>query len=87
MLDSSGHGHNGTIRSTEPVLNFGDPNLNDHLWTLTERPLDEVVAAITDAEQRLTRLADSPGIADQPDRRWVDDWLHRSYQAFRARPR
>jgi hypothetical protein len=19
---------------------------------------------------------------DQPDRRWVDDWLHRGYQAF-----
>jgi hypothetical protein len=52
-----------------------------------ERPLDEVAAAITDAEQRLTRLADSPGIAEQPDRRWVDDWLHRSYQAFWARPR
>ena len=47
-----------------------------------ERPLDEVLAAITDAEERLTRLADNPAIADQPDRRWVDDWLHRSYQAF-----
>ena len=35
MVDSSGNGNNGTILSAEPVLNFGDPNLNDHLWTLT----------------------------------------------------
>jgi uncharacterized protein len=44
-----------------------------------ERPLDEVVDAITDAEERLARLRDSSAIADQPDRRWVDEWLHRSY--------
>jgi len=24
-------------------------------------------------------------IADQPDRRWVDDWLHRSYLNFWTR--
>ena len=35
VLDSSGNGGNGTILSAEPVLNFGDPTLNDHLWTLT----------------------------------------------------
>ena len=35
VVDSSGNGNNGTILSAEPVLNFGDPNLNDHLWTLT----------------------------------------------------
>jgi hypothetical protein len=34
VVDSSGNGNNGTILSAEPVLNFGDPNLNDHLWTL-----------------------------------------------------
>ena len=47
-----------------------------------ERPLPEVLEAISDAEERLSRLRDSPAIADQPDRRWVDDWLHRSYQNF-----
>src|SRR5215813_2007442 len=47
-----------------------------------ERPLDEVLGAITDAEQQLARLRDSPAIADQSDRRWVDDWLHRSYLNF-----
>jgi len=35
VTDSSGNGNNGTILSAEPILNFGDPNLNDHLWRLT----------------------------------------------------
>jgi uncharacterized protein len=47
--------------------------------------LDEVLDAITDAEERLARLRDNPGIASQPDRRWVDDWLHRSYLNFWTR--
>jgi hypothetical protein len=50
-----------------------------------ERPLAEVLGAITSAETRLTELRDSPAIADQPDRRWVDAWLHRSYLDFWAR--
>ena len=44
-----------------------------------ERPLAEVLDAVSDAEARLTQLRDIPAIADQPDRRWVDEWLHRSY--------
>ena len=47
-----------------------------------ERPLAEVLDAVSDAETRLAQLRDSPAIADQPDRRWVDDWLHRSYLNF-----
>jgi uncharacterized protein len=50
-----------------------------------ERPLAEVLDAIAGAEARLTDLRDSPAIPDQPDRRWVDDWLYRSYQDFWAR--
>ena len=50
-----------------------------------ERPLAEVLDAIVGAEARLTDLRDSPAIPDQPDRRWVDDWLYRSYQDFWAR--
>jgi uncharacterized protein len=50
-----------------------------------ERPLAEVLDAISDAEARLAQLRDNPAIADQPDRRWVDDWLHRSYLNFWAR--
>jgi hypothetical protein len=46
-----------------------------------ERPLDEVVAAIDDAEQRLLDLRESSDLAAEPDRAWVDGWLHRSYLA------
>ena len=49
-----------------------------------ERPLAEVVEAITAAEARLIELRDSPAIPDQPDRCWVDEWLHRSYLSFWA---
>jgi uncharacterized protein len=52
-----------------------------------ERSLDEVLEAVSDAEARLTVLRDSAAIADQPDRRWVDDWLHRSYLNLWARDR
>jgi uncharacterized protein len=50
-----------------------------------ERPVDEVLDAITDAEERLTGLRDNPALADQPDRHWVDGWLHRSYLNFWTR--
>jgi uncharacterized protein len=49
-----------------------------------ERPLAEVVEAITAAEARLIELRYSPAIPDQPDRCWVDEWLHRSYLSFWA---
>jgi hypothetical protein len=49
-----------------------------------ERPLAEVLDAVAAAEARLTELRDSPAIPDQPDRPWVDDWLHRSYLNFWA---
>ena len=44
-----------------------------------QRPLAEVVDAVTCAQTRLAQLRDSPAVPDQPDRGWVDDWLHRSY--------
>jgi uncharacterized protein len=49
-----------------------------------ERSLAEVLEAITAAEARLTELRDSSAIPAEPDRRWVDDWLHRSYVNFWA---
>jgi hypothetical protein len=49
-----------------------------------ERSLSEVLEAISDAEMRPIELRGGPGIPDQPDRNWVDDWLHRSYQSFWA---
>ena len=49
-----------------------------------EMPLPDVLAAITDAEARLTALRTSSSVPAEPDRAWVDDWLHRSYQSFWA---
>lgn len=50
-----------------------------------EVPLAEVVAAIDQADADLTRLRSSSGVPDQPDRAWVDAWLHRSYTRYWAR--
>jgi uncharacterized protein len=46
-----------------------------------EVALAEVLDAITDAEAALAGLRGSSGVPAQPDRGWVDDWLHRSYLA------
>jgi uncharacterized protein len=50
-----------------------------------EVPLAEVLDAIGAAEARLEALRDSQAVPDQPDRAWVDDWLHRSYLESWAR--
>jgi hypothetical protein len=50
-----------------------------------ERPFPEVLDTIADLENQLTRLGDSASIPDQPDRTWVDGWLHRSYLDFWSR--
>jgi hypothetical protein len=47
-----------------------------------ERPLAEVLDAISETESQLARLRDSAAIPDQPDYSWVNDWLHRSYLNF-----
>jgi hypothetical protein len=47
-------------------------------------PLAEVLDAITSAETQLIQLRGNSAIPDQPDRSWVDDWLHRSYLNFSA---
>jgi hypothetical protein len=49
-----------------------------------ERGLDEVIEAVTEAEAALGRLRDSADVPDEPDRAWVDGWLHRSYEEFWA---
>jgi uncharacterized protein len=50
-----------------------------------EVALPEVIGAIAAAEAKLTELRGGSAIPDQPDRRWVDEWLHRSYLNFWAR--
>jgi hypothetical protein len=49
-----------------------------------ERSLAEVLDKITATETRLARLCDSPAVPAQPDRGWVDDWLHRSHLTYWA---
>jgi hypothetical protein len=50
-----------------------------------ERSLAEVLDAIADAEARLVTLRDSSAVPEQPDRAWVDAWLHRSYLDYWSR--
>lgn len=47
-------------------------------------PLAEVLDAITSAEIQLAQLRETAAVPDQPDRDWVDDWLHRSHLNFWA---
>lgn len=47
-----------------------------------EVPRDDVVEAVSRAEQQLISLRESSAVPDQPDREWVDRWLHRSHMAF-----
>jgi uncharacterized protein len=42
-----------------------------------EIDLHEVLARLDDYEARLDALRRLSTVPDQPDRRWVDDWLHR----------
>ncbi len=39
----------------------------------------DVIDAIEMAERRLERLRQASLVPDQPDRRWVDEWLHRAH--------
>lgn len=47
-----------------------------------EVALDEVIAQVDQAEQRLIDLHDSSDLPAEPDRAWVDEWLHRSHLSY-----
>ena len=47
-----------------------------------EVPVADVLDAIDDAESRLLATRRSAAVPSQPDRTWVDGWLHRSYLAY-----
>lgn len=47
-----------------------------------EVPLADVLAAIDRSETELERLLSSLAVPAQPDRSWVNGWLHRSYTAY-----
>lgn len=44
--------------------------------------LDDVVAQVDEAEARLAALQDTSDLPAEPDRAWVDAWLHRSHLAY-----
>ncbi|WP_236832037.1 DNA polymerase beta superfamily protein [Blastococcus sp. KM273128] len=46
--------------------------------------LDEVLDEVAAVESRLVDLQDSPAVPAEPDRAWVDDWLHRAHLAYWA---
>jgi uncharacterized protein len=50
-----------------------------------EVPLADVLAAIDDAEHRLTGLRDTSGVPDHADHDWVNGWLHRAHLDYWAR--
>jgi len=47
-----------------------------------EVKLDEVLARIADVDDRLTTLTSTSSVPAEPDRAWVDAWLHRSHVAY-----
>lgn len=47
-----------------------------------EVELSHVHAAVADAERRLLELSVDASVPDQPDRAWVDDWLHRVHLEY-----
>ena len=49
-----------------------------------EVSLDEVLGEVGAAEARLVGLRDGSDLPPEPDRRWVDEWLHRSHLSFWA---
>lgn len=49
-----------------------------------EIELAEVVEAVVKAERRLEALREGSTVPEQPDRVWVDEWLHRTHLAYWA---
>lgn len=49
-----------------------------------EVDLRDVLAAVSLAEEQLGKLRDASAVPDEPDRPWVDDWLHRTHLAYWA---
>jgi len=69
-----------TGRITLPVP---EPNLT-YLRAIRrgEVRLGNVVEAVSAAEADLIRLKESSTLPNEPDRKWVDDWLHRSHLTY-----
>ena len=64
-----------TLPITEP-----DRSFLRHV-RLGKIPLHDVLTTLDDYEAKLDSLRQASTVPDQPDRHWVDEWLHRSYLA------
>lgn len=71
-----------TGRVTLPVV--GGPG--DHLRAVRrgDVALAEVLQSLSGIEHELRRLRSESTVPAEPDRTWVDDWLHRSYTQYWA---
>jgi hypothetical protein len=71
------------LTSGQITLPVPEPQ-REHLRSIRrgEVTLQEVVDAVSAAESELVRLKESSELPDEPDRRWVDEWLHRSHLAY-----
>lgn len=73
------------LRTGRITLPIPEPHLS-YLRSVRrgEVPLAEVTRAVSDAAAELRSLASSSAVPDEPDRSWVDGWLHRAYLRFWA---
>ena len=66
------------------------PMLDEHRRYLIsvrrgEISLKAVLEQINDYERQLIDLSESASVPDQPDRAWVDDWLHLAHTGYWSR--
>jgi hypothetical protein len=71
------------ILCSRSLLPFDHPYASGEARRIAERGT-VVLRAITEVEERLTALHTSSSVPPEPDRAWVDGWLHRSYESFWA---
>lgn len=71
------------LTSGRITLPIPEPHLS-YLRAVRRGELDiaEVAEAVARAEKRLIDLRERPSLVEEPDRAWVDDWLHRAHVAY-----
>lgn len=74
------------LTSGRITLPVPEPHLS-HLRAVRRGEVDlaEVIEAVSTAERQLEELSEAAAVPAQPDRAWVDDWLHLTHIAFWGR--
>lgn len=78
-------GYQGVELLTTGRITLSVPELQrEHLRSIRrgEVRLDAVLDAISTAEAELILLKEDSTLPDEPDRQWVDEWLHRSHLKY-----